>query len=115
MTWETTATDGKAIGKPDFLRDYWLPQQQECQCVPAPKAYEIYSGKITAIRPETFDHDFDEYDITSQLGTATLILRKELKPTVKMILDLKEEDSLEGAVVKVFYRSRSISGFMKLE
>ena len=48
------------------------------------------------------------------MGQASFHIRKELKPVIHAILEIPENETLEGRTVKAYYKGNSLEGFTKL-
>jgi len=102
MTWETIATDGKVIGNPEFLSNYWDVGSNRYNAKPA---------RIKKTKPNE-DHNFRDYDFQSDSeGLATLTIRKEIVPIIKLVLGLPSSERLQGRDVTAYYKGRRLMGF----
>ena len=99
MTWPTVATDGRFIGTPQFLSNYWYDISE----------YEAREATIADITDEN-NPDFEVYSIENARGVNGLIMRKELGPMVREVLGVPAREALEGTVVTAYYQDRVIKG-----
>ena len=103
MTWETIASDGNVVGNLQFLGDYWHFNNT------------IYESTAAVIK-EISDNKhigWENYKIENEMGVATLTIRKTLRPMVKEIMAIDQNDQLEGKIITAYYNGRKIMGFSR--
>lgn len=54
---------------------------------------------------------WNNYDIKSERGVATINIRVSLRQTIRRILRIPRNEKLEGTVVRAYYSCRSLVGF----
>lgn len=101
MTWSTIATDGYAVGKLEFLNNYWQNKITD---------YELLEAEIKKI-----DNDqnplWEQYNVKSEMGVAIFHIRKSLRPVVHKVLKIPHSEQLEEKVFHAYYKDRTLMGF----
>ena len=78
--------------------------------------YSLKQGRITGISPEHSNPSFEVYAIAVECEGANnyqMILSQNLRPMVKTVLGLNENDSLENCVISCYLEGTTLKGFSK--